>query len=71
MMHLRELKDHPMLDVHIGRVNQWTGTLQGRMHLAEASVGLKLHVKVQSLAFNVTLVNPFVLLLQALLQTPL
>ena len=41
------------------------------MHLAEASIGLGLHVKVQYLAFNATLVNPFVLLLQALLHAPL
>ena len=37
----------------------------------EASVGLGVHIKVQSLPLNVTLVNPFVLLLQALLEAPL
>ena len=35
------------------------------MHLVEASIGLGVHVKVQSLPLNVTLVNSFVLLLQA------
>ena len=41
------------------------------MHLVEASIGLIVHVKVQSLPLNVTLVSPFVLLLQALLEAPL
>jgi hypothetical protein len=68
MMHHTELKDPPLLDVRRGRVDQWTGSLPGRMHLVEASVDLGVHVKVQSLPFNVTLVSPFVLLLQALLQ---
>ena len=71
MMHLRELKDPLLLDVRIGHPNQSIGSLQGRMHLVEASVGLGVHVKVQSLPLNVTLVNPCVLLLQALLEAPL
>jgi hypothetical protein len=29
MMHLRELKDPPVLDVRTGRVDQWIGSLEG------------------------------------------
>jgi len=46
-MHPKELKAPPVLDVHIGRSDQWTGTLQVPIRLGGESVTLAVHVKVQ------------------------
>jgi hypothetical protein len=46
-MHPKELKAPPVLDVHRGRSDQWTGTLQVPIHLGGESVTLAVHVKVQ------------------------
>jgi hypothetical protein len=46
-MHPKELKAPPVLDVHRGRSDQWTGTLQVPIHLGGESVTLVVHVKVQ------------------------
>jgi len=48
-MHPKELKAPPVLDVHIGRSDQWTGTLQVPIHLGGESVTLTVHVKVHLL----------------------
>jgi len=46
-MHPKELKAPPVLDVHRGRSDQWTGTLQVPIRLGGESVTLAVHVKVQ------------------------
>jgi len=48
-MHPKELKAPPVLDVHIGRSDQWTGTLQVPIRLGRESVTLTVHVKVHLL----------------------
>jgi hypothetical protein len=42
-MHPKELKAPPVLDVHRGRSDQWTGTLQVPINLGGESVTLAVH----------------------------
>jgi hypothetical protein len=46
-MHPKEFKAPPVLDVHRGHSDQWTGTLQVPIGLGGESVTLAVHVKVQ------------------------
>ena len=46
-MHPKELKAPPVMDIHRGRSDQWTGTLQVPIRLGGGSVTLATHVKVQ------------------------
>ena len=48
-MHPKKLKAPPVLDVHRGRSDQWTGTLQVPIHLGGESVTLTVHIKVHIL----------------------
>jgi hypothetical protein len=49
-MHPKELKAPPVLDVHRGCSDQWTGTLQVPIHLGGESITLAVHVKVQGVS---------------------
>ena len=52
-MHPKELKAPPVPDVHRGRSDQWTGTLQVPIRLGGESVTLAVHVKVLGSNFSI------------------